>query len=47
MELRQITQPQKIISTGKIITKLFIVQTHVGQAIGKPKAKQKHSKLKL
>ena len=47
-ELRQIAQPQKkIISTGKIKTKLFILQTHVGQANRKPKAKQMHSKLKL
>ena len=46
-ELRQITQPQKIISTKKIKTKLFILQTHVGQANRKPKAKQMHSKLKL
>ena len=47
-ELRQIAQPpKKIISTGKIKTKLFILQTHVGQANRKPKAKQMHSKLKL
>ena len=46
MELRQIAQPQKIISTAKIKTKLFILQTHVGQANRKPKAKQKHPKLK-
>ena len=31
----------------KKTTKLFILQTHVGQANRKPKAKQKHSKLKL
>ena len=36
-ELRQITQRQKIISTRKIKTKLFILQTHVGQANRKPK----------
>ena len=47
MELRQIAQPKKIISTGEIKTKLFILQTHVGQANRKPKAKQMHSKLKL
>ena len=47
-ELRQITQPHKIISKKKIIikTKLFILQTHVGQVNRKPKAKQMHSKLK-
>ena len=28
-------------------TKLFILQTHIGQANRKPKAKQKNSKLKL
>ena len=32
---------------NKIKTKLFIPQTHVGQANRKPKAKQKNSKLKL
>ena len=32
---------------NKIKTKLFILQTHVGQANRKPKAKQKNSKLKL
>ena len=37
----------EIISTGKIKLKLFILQTHIGQANRKPKAKQKHSKLKL
>ena len=31
----------------EIKTKLFILQTHIGQANRKPKAKQKHSKLKL
>ena len=46
MELRQIAQTQKIISTVKIKTQLFTLQTHVGQANRKPKAKQKHSKLK-
>ena len=47
MELRKIAQPKKIILTEKIKTKLFILQTHVGQANRKPKAKQMHSKLKL
>ena len=37
----------EIISTDKIKTKLFILQTHVGQANRKPLAKQKNSKLKL
>ena len=46
MELRQITQTQKIISTVKLKTQLFTIQTHGGQANRKPKAKQKHSKLK-
>ena len=46
MELRQITQTQKIISTDKLKTQLFTIQTHVGQANRKPKAKQKHPKLK-
>ena len=32
---------------NKIKTKLFILQTHVGQANRKPKAKQMNSKLKL
>ena len=32
---------------NKIKTKLFILQTHIGQANRKPKAKQKNSKLKL
>ena len=32
---------------NKIKTKLFILQTHVGQANRIPKAKQKNSKLKL
>ena len=32
---------------NKIKTKLFILQTHVGQVNRKPKAKQKNSKLKL
>ena len=45
-KLRQITQPHKIISKKKIKAKLFILQTHVGQANRKPKAKQMHSKLK-
>ena len=47
-ELRQITQPQKITSKKIYIikTKLFILQTHIGQANRKPKAKQMHSKLK-
>ena len=31
----------EIISTGKIKIKFFILQTHVGQANRKPKAKQK------
>ena len=38
-ELRQITQSHKIISKKKK-SKLFIFQTHVGQANRKPKAKQ-------
>ena len=46
MELRQNAQTQKIIPTVKIKTQLFTLQTHVGQANRKPKAKQKHSKLK-
>ena len=45
-ELRQITQTQKIISTDKLKTQFFTIQTHVGQANRKPKAKQKHPKLK-
>ena len=45
-ELRQITQTQKIISTDKLKTQLFTIQTHVGQANKKPKAKQKYPKLK-
>ena len=32
---------------NNIKTKLFILQTHVGQANRKPKAKQKNSKLEL
>ena len=36
----------EIISTVKMQTQLFTLQTHVGQANRKPKAKQKHSKLK-
>ena len=50
MELRQITQHQiNYINKkkNKIKTKLFILQTHVGQANRKPKAKKKNSKLKL
>ena len=35
-ELRQIAQTQKIISTVKIKTQLFTLQTHVGQANRKP-----------
>ena len=47
-ELRQITQPHKIISKKKIYikTKLFILQTHVGQANRKPKAKQNAFQIK-
>ena len=50
-ELRKITQTQKIISTvkkkkKKKKTQLFTIQTHGGQANRKPKAEQKHSKLK-
>ena len=36
----------EIISTDKIKTKLFILQTHVGQANRKPKAKQKEFQIK-
>ena len=47
-ELRQIAQPQKLYQQKKKFkTKLFILQTHIGQANRKPKAKQMHSKLKL
>ena len=35
-ELRQIAQTQKIISTVKIKTQLFTLQTHAGQANRKP-----------
>ena len=47
-EMRQITQPHKIISKKKIYikTKLFILQTHVGQANRKPKAKQNAFQIK-
>ena len=37
---------RKSYQQAKIKSKLFILQTHVGQATRKPKAKQKHSKLK-
>ena len=36
----------EVISTAKIKTKLFIIRIHIGQANRKPKAEQKHSKLK-
>ena len=46
-ELRQITQSHKIISKkNKKKTKLFIFQTHVGQANRKPKAKQNALQIK-
>ena len=38
---------RKLYQQEKIKTKLFILQTHVGQPNRKPKAKQMHSKLKL
>ena len=46
MELRQITQTQKTISTVKLRTQLVTIRTHGGQANRKPEAEQKHSKLK-
>ena len=44
-ELRQITQPQKNYIKKKK-KKLFILQTHVGQANRKPKAKQNAFQIK-
>ena len=46
-ELRQITQSHKLYEKNIYIkTKLFILQTHLGQANGKPKAKQKTFQIK-